>query len=331
MAELKANPSRPGVGVVVEAKLDKSRGTLATVLVQTGTLKVGDYVVVGSKRGRIKALMGDGGKRIESAGPSTPVEVLGISELPGAGDRLVVVPDEKSARETVAELLRREEAQRAHGARLEELSSRISGGTMKALDLVVKTDVQGSIEAVRQALEQLSNVETQVKVIHSATGAITESDVMLAAASEAIIIGFNVRPEQGAERLAAQDHIQIRHYSIIYRLIEDIEAALKGMLEPTYEDVVEGTIEVRAIFPLGKSRKLAGCYVTDGKVARGALARVLRGGSELFDGPINSLRRFKDDVREVATGYECGLAIDGFNDYEVGDTIETHRRRQVGA
>ncbi len=330
IAELKANPSRPGVGVVVEAKLDKSRGTLATVLVQTGTLKVGDYVVVGSKRGRIKALMGDGGKRIESAGPSTPVEVLGISELPGAGDRLVVVPDEKSARETVAELLRREEAQRAHGARLEELSSRISGGTMKALDLVVKTDVQGSIEAVRQALEQLSNVETQVKVIHAATGAITESDVMLAAASEAIIIGFNVRPEQGAERLAAQDHIQIRHYSIIYRLIEDIEAALKGMLEPTYEDVVEGTIEVRAIFPLGKSRKLAGCYVTDGKVARGALARVLRGGNELFDGPINSLRRFKDDVREVATGYECGLAIDGFNDYEVGDTIETHRRRQVG-
>jgi translation initiation factor IF-2 len=250
--------------------------------------------------------------------------------LPGAGDRLVVVPDEKTARETVAERLRREGLQRSHGAKLEDVGNRITTGTLKELSLVVKTDVQGSIDAVRQALEQLSSEETQVRVIHAATGAITESDIMLAAASDAIVIGFNVRPEQGAERLAAQDGIQVRNYSIIYRLIEDVEAALKGMLEPTYEDVIEGTIEVREVYPLGKRRKLAGCYVTDGKVARGALARVLRGGNELFDGPIGSLRRFKDDVREVATGYECGLSIDGFNDFEIGDTVQTHRRQQVG-
>jgi translation initiation factor IF-2 len=330
MAELKANPGRPGVGVVIEAKLDKSRGSLATVLVQTGTLKIGDYIVVGSKRGRVKALIDDEGKRVTSAGPSIPVEILGINELPGAGDRLVVVPDEKTARETVAERLRREGLQRSHGAKLEDVGNRITTGTLKELSLVVKTDVQGSIDAVRQALEQLSSEETQVRVIHAATGAITESDIMLAAASDAIVIGFNVRPEQGAERLAAQDGIQVRNYSIIYRLIEDVEAALKGMLEPTYEDVIEGTIEVREVYPLGKRRKLAGCYVTDGKVARGALARVLRGGNELFDGPIGSLRRFKDDVREVATGYECGLSIDGFNDFEIGDTVQTHRRQQVG-
>jgi len=329
VAELKANPSRPGVGVVVEAKLDKSRGALATVLVQTGTLNVGDYIVVGSNRGRVKALVDDGGARIKSAGPSTPVEVLGISGVPGAGDRLVVVLDEKTARDTVAERKRREEMQRSRGATLEELGLRISSGTAKEMKLVLKTDVQGTVDAVRHAVEQLSTAETQVRIIHAAAGAITESDVLLAVASDAIIVGFNVRPDQGAQRLAAQDKIQIRHYSIIYRLTEDIEKALTGMLEPTYEDVVEGKLEIRAIFPLGKTRKTAGCYVSAGKVARASMARVMRGGKEVFDGHISSLRRFKDDVREVANGYECGLALDGFSGFEVGDIIEAHRMQQT--
>ena len=329
VAELKANPSRPGVGVVVEAKLDKSRGALATVLVQTGTLNVGDYIVVGSNRGRVKALVDDEGARIKSAGPSTPVEVLGISGVPGAGDRLVVVLDEKTARDTVAERKRREEMQRNRGATLEELGLRISSGTAKEMNLVLKTDVQGTVDAVRHAVEQLSTAETQVRIIHAAAGAITESDVLLAVASDAIIVGFNVRPDQGAQRLAAQDKIQIRHYNIIYRLTEDIEKALTGMLEPTYEDVVEGKLEIRAIFPLGKTRKTAGCYVSAGKVARASMARVMRGGKEMFDGHISSLRRFKDDVREVANGYECGLALDGFSDFEVGDIIEAHRMQQT--
>ena len=329
VAELKANPLRPGVGVVVEAKLDKSRGPLATVLVQTGTLNVGDYIVVGSNRGRVKALLDDEGARIKSAGPSTPVEVLGISGVPGAGDRLVVVPDEKTARDTVAERKRREEMQRNRGATLEELGYRISSGTAKEMKLVLKTDVQGTVDAVRHAVEQLSTAETQVRIIHAAAGAITESDVLLAVASDAIIVGFNVRPDQGAQRLAAQDKIQIRHYNIIYRLTEDIEKALTGMLEPTYEDVVEGKLEIRAIFPLGKTRKTAGCYVSAGKVARASMARVMRGGKEMFDGHISSLRRFKDDVREVANGYECGLALDGFSGFEVGDIIEAHRMQQT--
>ena len=329
VAELKANPLRPGVGVVVEAKLDKSRGPLATVLVQTGTLNVGDYIVVGSNRGRVKALLDDEGARIKSAGPSTPVEVLGISGVPGAGDRLVVVPDEKTARDTVAERKRREEMQRNRGATLEELGYRISSGTAKEMKLVLKTDVQGTVDAVRHAVEQLSTAETQVRIIHAAAGAITESDVLLAVASDAIIVGFNVRPDQGAQRLAAQDKIQIRHYNIIYRLTEDIEKALTGMLEPTYEDVVEGKLEIRAIFPLGKTRKTAGCYVSAGKVARASMARVMRGGKEMFDGHISSLRRFKDDVREVANGYECGLALDGFSGFEVGDIIEAHHMQQT--
>ncbi|MEX2598740.1 MAG: translation initiation factor IF-2 [Dehalococcoidia bacterium] len=331
VAELKANPTRPGVGIVVEAKLDKSRGAVATILVQTGTLNVGDYFVVGSARGRVKALADDTGRRVKSAGPSMPVEILGMTDLPAAGDRLVVVADEKTARETVAERQRREDMQRARGATLEEMGTRISSGQTKELNLVLKTDVHGSIDAVKQVLEQISTPETQVRVIHAATGGITESDVLLAVASDAIIIGFNVHADQGAQRLADQDNVQIRHYNIIYRLTEDIEAALKGMLEPTFKDVQEGKLEVRAVFSMGRNRKTAGCSVTDGKVSRGSMGRVLRGGKELFDGPITGLRRFKDDVREVATGYECGVSIDGFNDFEVGDIIEAHRMQKAEA
>jgi translation initiation factor IF-2 len=331
IAELKANPNRPGVGVVIECRMDKSRGILATVLVQTGTLKVGDYLVVGSVRGRVKALLSDSGKRVQSASPSTPVEILGLNDLPNAGDRLVVVPDEKTARETVAEVLRRQDIFKARGTSLEEVGSRVSTGEAKELALVVKTDVNGSIEAVRQALEQLSTEATQVRIIHVATGAITESDVLLAFASNAIIVGFNVGSDQGTQRLAAQDSVQIRSYSIIYRLIEDIEAALGGMLEPVMTDVIEGTAEVRAVFHLPRNRESAGCYVTNGKMLRAGMARVIRNGEIMFDGPVANLRRFKDDVREVASGYECGLSVDGFHAFEEGDTIEIHRQVNAGA
>ena len=329
VSELKANPKRPGVGVVVEAELDRNRGALARVLVQTGTLNVGDHIVVGSTRGRVKALVNAEGKRVQNAGPSTPVEVLGLGELPGAGDRLVVVPDERTARSTVAERLRREDLNRARGATLEEIGARISSGQAKELRLILKTDVQGSVAAVKQALEQLSTPEVQIRLIHTGTGAVTESDVMLAMASDAIIVGFNVRPDQGAQRLADQDNVQIRRYDIIYRLTEDVEKALHGLLEPTVEDVTEGSAEVRAVFSLGRSRKSAGCYVTDGRLTRGARGRVIRAGEMIFDGPIAGLRRFKDDVREVATGYECGVSLEGFNDFQEGDIIESHRQQRA--
>jgi translation initiation factor IF-2 len=330
VAELKANPNRPGVGVVVESRMDKSRGILATILVQTGILRVGDHLVVSGVRGRVKALVNDGGQRIASAGPSLPVEVLGLNDLPAAGDRLVVVADEKTARDMVVEVLRRQDIQKTRGTSLEEVGSRVATGEAKELALVVKTDVHGSLEAVRQALEELSTPETQVRIIHAATGAITESDVLLAVASKAVIVGFNTGSDQGAQRLATQDNVQIRSYTIIYRLTEDIEAALHGMVAPTTQDITDGTATVRAVFALTKSRASAGCYVTDGKLVRNAMARVIRGGDILFDGPILNLRRFKDDVREVATGYECGLSIDGFNTFAEGDTIEVHRLQKVG-
>lgn len=329
VSELKANPKRPGVGVVVESELDRNRGALARVLVQTGTLRVSDHIVVGSTRGRVKALVNAEGKRVQSAGPSMPVEVLGLGELPGAGDRLVVVPDEKTARSTVAERLRREDLNRARGATLEEMGARISSGQAKELRLVLKTDVQGSVAAVKRALDRLSTPEAQIRLIHSGTGAVTESDVMLAVASDAIIVGFNVRPDQGAQRLADQDNVQIRRYDIIYRLTEDVEKALHGLLEPEVQDVTEGAAEVRAVFSLGRSRKSAGCYVTDGRLTRGAKGRVIRGGEVIFDGSIAGLRRFKDDVREVATGYECGVSLDGFNDFQEGDIIESHRQQRA--
>ncbi|MCH8847445.1 MAG: translation initiation factor IF-2 [Chloroflexi bacterium] len=329
VAELKADPNRPGVGVVVEARRDKSRGTLATVLVQTGSLHVGDYIVVGNTRGRVKALVNNEGRRVKIAGPSMPIEVLGISDLPGAGDRLVVVPNEKTARETVNERQRREDA-RGRGATLEEVGSRISSGEIKQMNLVLKTDVQGSIEAVRQSLEQLSTPDVQVRIIHAAAGSITESDVLLAVASSAVVVGFNVGPEPGARRQADQDGVQIRRYDIIYRLSEDIQKALTGMLEPTFEDITEATLEIRAVFSLGRRAKSAGCFVTSGKVTRGGKARVIRDSKEIYDGAIAGLRRFKDDVREVAEGYECGLTIEGFTDYQVGDVVEVHRQQQVG-
>ena len=329
VAELKANPDREAVGVVVEAWTDPRRGPLATVLVQTGTLQVADTVVVGTARGRVRALVNDAGRRIKSAGPATPVEVLGIGQLPVVGDRLIVVTDERTARELVEERLRAAQLVQAHGVSLEELQSQLSSGLARELNLVLKTDVQGSIDAVQTSLVQLSTPETQVKLIHATTGSITESDVLLAIASHAIIVGFNTRPEPGARALAEREGVEIRHYDIIYRLTEDIQAALEGMLEPAIQDVVEGRLEVRAIFPLGKSRVSAGCYVVEGQISRSSMVRLLRDGKQLFDGPVVSLRRFKDDVREVTASYECGVALDGFNAFEVGDIIEPHREQQV--
>lgn len=329
IAELKADPARSGVGVVVEAELDRSRGVACTVLVQTGTLRVGDFIVVGATRGRVKALVSDKGERIKEAGPSMPVEVLGLSELPIAGDRLIVVGDEKIAREVVEERLKNESINRTRRTTLEDVGSLISSGQAKELCLILKTDVQGSVDAVRHSVEQLSSTETQVRIVHSAAGAITETDVLLAVASEAIIIGFNVKPDQGAQRLADHDNVQIRLYSIIYRLTEDIEKALNGLLEPEVQDFVEGTAEVRAIFALGRTRKSAGCYITGGKFTRGDKARIIRGGEEIFDASIAGLKRFKDDVREVLTGYECGVSLEGFNDFQEGDIIEAHRERVV--
>ncbi len=321
LAELRANPDRAAMGVVIEAKMDKSRGPLATVLVQTGTLRRSDMLVAGAAHGRVKALIDYRGQRTEKALPSMPVEVLGMSELPEAGDRVVVVSGERAAREVTQERQRLADERRA--VTLQDLGGRSTGAT--DLPLVLKTDVSGSVDAVRKSLEGLKAGDAQVRIIHAAAGAVTENDVLLANASHAVIIGFNARIEPGAKMLADQGQAEIRNYNIIYRLIEDVEAALRGLLEPTSQDVVEGQLEVRAVFDLSRGRRSAGAYVTDGHVARGAMARVLRNGQVLFDGPIASLRRFKDDVRQVQSGYECGLTVNGFNEFEEGDIIEAHR------
>ncbi len=328
--ELQANPDREAVGVVVESRMDKNRGATGTVLVQTGTLHVGDSVVIGTTYGRVKALLTPLGRRVKGAGPSEPVEVLGINELPTVGDRFKVVANDRVARELTTSNLRTAESLRSKGMTLGEFRSRAAGDQTKEMNLVLKTDVQGSVDAVRTALEQLASEESRVRVIHAAAGSIVESDVMLAEASEAVIIGFNTRTEPGAQRLADQDGVEIRHYEIIYRMTDDIQAALAGILEPTIEDVTEGKLEVRAIFSLGRTRTSAGCYVMEGQMTRSSTARVLRGGKVVFEGPVASLRRFKDDVREVATGYECGVTLDGFNAFEMGDIIEAHRQQRVG-
>ena len=329
VSELKANPDRQAIGVVVEAWTDQRRGPIATVLVQTGTLHVGDNVVVGTGRGRVKALVNDAGRRIKSAGPATPVEVLGISQLPEVGDQLTATVDERTARELAEEHQRTAQLQQAHGVTLEDLQARLTSGQSKDLNIVLKTDVQGSIDAVQTSLAQLSSPEAQVKLIHATTGSITESDVMLAIASQAIILGFNTRPEPGARVLADREGVEIRQYDIIYRLTEDIQAALEGMLEPVVEEVVEGRLEVRALYPLGKVRASAGCFVLEGEISRNSKVRVLRDGKELFNGAVANLRRFKEDVRQVSANYECGVTLDGFNDFEMGDIIQPHREQTV--
>jgi len=332
ISELKANPNRPGSGVVIEAELDPHRGPIATVLVQRGTLRQGDAVVVGETSGKVRAMLDDTGKRVKEAGPSTPVVILGLEDVPEAGDRLRVVADEKVARQIVEERKRQREAQeQTQHARvnLDTLFNEISAGKLKELIIILKTDVRGTAEAIKGALERLSTPEVKIRIIHAATGPVTDNDVMLAEASNGIIIGFNTRVEPGAKKRAEAVGVEIRTYNIIYQLLEDIEKALQGMLEPVYKTVVDGHAEVRAVFKSSRVGQIAGCYVTDGVVRRGSLARVLRGKEEVWKGRCEGLKRFQDDVREVQAGYECGIVISGFDKFQVGDVIEFYHEERV--
>ncbi len=323
--DLKANPDRAAAGIVVEAELSKTRGPLATVLVKAGTLHVGDYVVVGETMGRIKAMQNEHGKRIKSAGPSDPAEILGLQSVPKAGETLAVVPDDKTARQTVLERIREREAAAMHAQQrvtLDSLFGEISAGKLKELNIILKTDVQGSIEPIRTSLERLSNEQVKVKIIHTGSGSVTESDVMLAVASKGIVIAFNTGTESGAERQAQQEKVDVRHYSVIYNIVEDVDKALKGMLEPTFREVVTAHAEVRQVFRVARRNSIAGCFVRDGTIARSDQARVLRNDAVVFAGKLSSLKRFQEDVREVQTNFECGLQIDGFDSFEEGDVVE---------
>jgi translation initiation factor IF-2 len=329
VGELKANPQKEAQGIVVEARTDKSRGTVATVLIQTGTLRVGDNVVTGVVRGRVKAITSDTGRRIREAGPSVPVEVLGINGLPEPGDILEVAPDEKAARQIVEERLHEQDLQRSAGPTLEEVHSRLESGEFKALNLIVKTDVQGGIDAVKGTLEGLGSDGSRVNLVHTASGSVTESDVLLAVASKAIVIGFNSHVEPGARALANKEGVEIRFYDVIYSLIDDVELALEGLLEPVYRDVVEGRATLRQIFNVGRRAKAAGIFVNDGRIARDSTVHVMRNGRQVFVGEISSLKHFRDDVRELATGFEGGLVLERFNEYEEGDILEAHRTERV--
>jgi len=326
MQELKANPNRKARGTVIEAKLDKSRGPIATVLIQNGTLNFGDYFIVGTTCGRIRTMLDDKGKLVKKAGPSIPIEITGLTDVPDAGDIFIIVDDEKTARqisEKRKERHRLEHLQSNQRISLDELFSQIQEGKVKDLNIIVKADVQGSAEALKQSLERLSNEEVKIKTIHSGVGAITETDVMFASASNAIIIGFNVRPQPSALVLSEKDKVDIRLYRVIYNAIEDIEAAMKGMLDPEWKEVVIGHAEVRAIFKASSIGTIAGSYVTDGKISRKSEVRIVRDGVVVYEGKIASLKRFKDDVREVNAGFECGISIEKFNDIKEGDVIES--------
>jgi translation initiation factor IF-2 len=327
MEELKADPSRPAMGVVVEARLDKSRGPMATVLVQNGTLKVGDTVVVGTTWGRVRAMFNDQGKRLRKAEPATPVEILGLGGVPQAGDTLAAVAGEQQARA----LIGKHEAmqQQARAVSLDNLYDRISAGEVKELNIILKADVQGSIEPIRNSLERLSNDKVKVRIIHSGSGNITESDVTLAVASKGLIIGFGNTVDAGAQRLAGAEGVDIRTYDVIYNLVDDVDKALKGLLEPTYVEVIEGRAEVRALFPTGKKGKVAGVSVSEGRLSRGATVRVRRGEQILVESKVESLRRFKDSVNEVSAGMECGVGIEDFSDFAVGDILEIFRKERA--
>ena len=328
MCELKANPNRNARGLVIEAQLDKGRGAVATVLVQKGTLHVGDPVAAGSSHGKVRAMLDHNGRRVKEAGPSTPVEILGLSDVPNAGEIFVAMDSEKEARnfaETfISEGKNRLIEETKAKMSLDDLFSQIQSGNVKELNIIVKADVQGSVEAVKQSLEKLSNEEVVVKIIHGGVGAINESDVILASASNAIIIGFNVRPDAVAKATADREGVDVRLYKVIYNAIEDVAAAMKGMLDPVYEEKVIGHAVVRQIFKASDVGNIAGSYVLDGYFQRNCKVRVFREGEQLFEGELASLKRFKDDVKEVKAGYECGLVIEGFNDIAEEDTIEAY-------
>ena len=332
MKELKANPNKQAKGAVIEAKLDKSRGPVATMLVQRGTLDVGDTVVVGSVIGRIRAMYNDKGKKVKKAGPSTPVEIIGLTEVPVAGETFYEVEDEKTAKHLI-EKRKRQEREKSINATakvsLNDLFSQIEKGKLKELNLIVKADVQGSVEAVKQSLEKLSNDEVKVKVIHANVGGVTETDVTLAKVSNAIIIAFNVRPEPLARDMAEKEEVEIKQYSVIYHAIEDVEAAMKGMLDPEFEEKVIGNAEIRQTFKVSNVGTIAGCYVTNGKVSRNAGIRIIRDNVVIHDGKLISLKRFKDDAKEVAAGYECGIQIENFNDIKEGDILEVYVMEEI--
>ncbi len=323
--ELKANPNFAAEGVVIEAKLDKTKGPLATLLIQKGSLEPGNVIVAGNTWGKIKALFDDKGKQIRKAAPSVAVEVLGINDVPQSGDVFTVVANEHQARSII-------DKQKPSLARaplsLSALSSQINEGQVKELNFVLKTDVEGSIEPIKISIERLGTEKTKAKVIHAASGSITESDVLLASASKGIIIGFNSRPMLGATRLAEEEGVNIQHYDVIYKLIEDVDKTLKGMLEPTYAEILEGRAEVRAIFPSGQ-RKVAGAYITEGKLFRNAQVKILRQNKIVCQSKISSLKRFKEDVAEASAGLECGIGIEGFTDFHLGDIIELYRKERV--
>ena len=328
VCELKANPKRKARGLVIEAQLDKGKGPVATILVQKGTLHVGDFIAAGASSGKVRAMMDDKGRRVKEAGPSTPVEILGLSDVPNAGEVLVATENDKEAKNFAATFISENKNRLLEETKakmsLDDLFSQIQEGNLKELNLIVKADVQGSVEAVKQSLVKLSNDEVVVKVIHGGVGAINESDVTLASASNAIIIGFNVRPDATAKATAEQEGVDLRLYRVIYQAIEDVEAAMKGMLDPVFEEKVIGHAEVRQIFKASGVGNIAGSYVLDGVFQRGCTVRISREGKQIFEGPLASLKRFKDDVKEVKAGYECGLVFEGFNDIQELDQVEAY-------
>ena len=326
ISELKANPERNARGVVIEARMERNRGSIATVLVQTGTLRQGDTIVTGSKHGKVRAMFDDKGSRIQEAGPSSPVEIMGINEVPDAGVIFDVADNEKQARQMIDENL--VESVRNQTS-LQEAYARGSSTETHQVDLIVKTDVQGSVEAIRASLEDLNSETSKVNLIHIASGNITERDVLLAIASDAVVIGFNTDPEGGAHTLARQEGIEIRQYSIIYNLIDDVSKALEGLLEPSYKEVLVGRASVRAVFNLGRRIRVAGMYVNDGRITRESTIHVMRGGEEIFVGEVSTLKHFKNDVREVATGLEGGVTVEGFNEFEEDDVLEAYVSEEV--
>ena len=332
--ELKANPKRRARGIVIEARLDKGRGPVATVLVQKGTLNIGDHIAIGTAYGKVRAMLDHRGERVKQATPSTPVEILGLNGVPDAGEVFVATDSDKEAKQISQAYIDQSkdkllEETRAKKVTLDGLFSQIQAGNVKELNLIIKADVQGSVEAVKQSLVKLSNEEVAVRVIHGGVGAINESDVTLASASNAIIIGFNIRLDNAAKETADRENVDVRLYRVIYDAIEDIESAMKGMLEPIYEEKVIAHVEVRQTFKASGVGTIAGSYVLDGKVERGCRARITREGEQIFEGDVASLKRFKDDVKEVAAGYECGLVFAGFNDVMEGDQVECYKMVEV--
>ncbi|MDO8617134.1 MAG: translation initiation factor IF-2 [Dehalococcoidia bacterium] len=330
ISELKANPDRPAEGTIIESEKDASRGPMATVIVQKGTLRVGDIVVAGDTSGKVKAMFDDKGRRLAEAGPATPVEIMGLDSVPQAGDTIAVVVDERTARdEAEARARQTAEAAQTRAVTLESLSGEIAAGRTRDLNIVIKADVQGSVEAIHDSLEPLSLPDVRVSIIHTAAGNVSESDVMLAAASKAIIVAFNVKADTGARRLAESERVDIRHYQIIYELIEDIEKAVKGLMQPVTQEVKDGHAEVRAIFKV-RGGRIAGCYVSDGLVRRNSLVRVLRGREVMHTSRVSSLRHLKEDVREITNGLECGIGVEKFDAFQAGDVIEAYHVEQKG-